>query len=284
MKQNSTDIAIDQIMGEGHGSGELREEASQVQGAGRFGDTELVHLNPEERALLEAVYGPATTNPETGLPEHFWGGLIGAGAGLLGGLFGDDAEDEAAELNAERFKKAISIYENAFNILNIDYGEFADAQNIYQGMIPDQIMASADRARAGLQASAQASRQGVLDRGEQQYGAAQQSAIDRGLFNTTAYDADRRGVSADVDRRMLEIESTLGSQMAGIDMQEGSALTNSYGQLARMLYDKGNTRIGLSQDYADIFLNRQSQPNTALAGSLGQLGGTLFGGDILDLF
>jgi len=45
----------------------LQELASK----GRFGDTMLAHISPEEAELLKDFGGSGTTNPETGLPE-FW--------------------------------------------------------------------------------------------------------------------------------------------------------------------------------------------------------------------
>lgn len=38
---------------------------------GRFGDTMLAHINPEEAALLKARGGAGTLNPDTGLPQYF---------------------------------------------------------------------------------------------------------------------------------------------------------------------------------------------------------------------
>ena len=38
---------------------------------GRFGDTQLAHINPEEAAVLRAMGGRGSINPRTGLPEYF---------------------------------------------------------------------------------------------------------------------------------------------------------------------------------------------------------------------
>lgn len=38
---------------------------------GRFGDTMLAHISPEEAALLKARGGAGTLNPDTGLPQYF---------------------------------------------------------------------------------------------------------------------------------------------------------------------------------------------------------------------
>lgn len=83
----------------------LRGLANKVADKGRYGDTELVHMNPEEIAVLEEMTGQKmTVNPDTGQPEAFslWKLLAGIGlaaaaiptgglsligaAGLAGGL------------------------------------------------------------------------------------------------------------------------------------------------------------------------------------------------------
>ena len=48
------------------------KELKKIAKAGRYGDTMLAHVTPEESALLQALGGSGTTNPYTGLPEH-WG-------------------------------------------------------------------------------------------------------------------------------------------------------------------------------------------------------------------
>lgn len=55
----------------------LKQSASRVQAAGRFGDTILAHITPEEASLLKAHGGSGTINPKTGLREY----------GLLSGVF-----------------------------------------------------------------------------------------------------------------------------------------------------------------------------------------------------
>ena len=54
-----------------------RYDADADADAGRFGDTMLAHVSPDEAALLELLGGAGTTNPETGLPEYFnWKKLL----------------------------------------------------------------------------------------------------------------------------------------------------------------------------------------------------------------
>ena len=45
--------------------------AKDLQEKGRYGDTMLAHITPEEARMLKAHGGAGTINPKTGLPEFF---------------------------------------------------------------------------------------------------------------------------------------------------------------------------------------------------------------------
>ena len=63
----------------------LVEAAEAVRQRGRFGDSVLMHVNPQEaEALAAGSGGYLTTNPDTGLPEAFLPALLP----ILGGLGG----------------------------------------------------------------------------------------------------------------------------------------------------------------------------------------------------
>lgn len=64
-------------------------EIQDLESKGRHGDSTLVHMNPKEIELLEAIMGKKMTiNPTTGLYEAFswWKVLLGA-AGIAAGIF-----------------------------------------------------------------------------------------------------------------------------------------------------------------------------------------------------
>lgn len=65
----------------------LRGLAEKVADKGRYGDSELVHMNPDEIAILEQYFGPMTINPDTGKPEAFSWKKFLLGAGLAGAAF-----------------------------------------------------------------------------------------------------------------------------------------------------------------------------------------------------
>jgi len=49
----------------------LKTLAKELQSKGRYGDTVLAHINPQEAGILKALGGSGTRNPITGLPEYF---------------------------------------------------------------------------------------------------------------------------------------------------------------------------------------------------------------------
>lgn len=63
-------------MAPGYAHGGLVQAAKGVKGAGRLGDSVLVHVNPQEFQEMEAKFGPHSVNPETGLPEFGWLGNL----------------------------------------------------------------------------------------------------------------------------------------------------------------------------------------------------------------
>ena len=46
------------------------KELKKIAKAGRYGDTQLAHINPQEAQMLRAMGGSGTINPYTGLPEY----------------------------------------------------------------------------------------------------------------------------------------------------------------------------------------------------------------------
>lgn len=74
-------------------SGGLAQKAEEVRGAGRHGDSILVHVNPEEFSFLKKTFGPGSINPQTGLPQfNIWDILLPAAANIflpgIGGALG----------------------------------------------------------------------------------------------------------------------------------------------------------------------------------------------------
>ena len=81
----------------------LSKAADLVEKQGRFGDTELVHLNPIEVKMLENMTpgGKLTRNPVTGKKEAFWpivaaiATVVSAGAGIAASKKASKAKEKA---------------------------------------------------------------------------------------------------------------------------------------------------------------------------------------------
>ena len=74
------------LTAQGGGRAAIPQQIENVASKGRHGDTMLMHVNPQELRGLSSLLGPATINPDTGLPEAFawWLPLIGAAIGGIG--------------------------------------------------------------------------------------------------------------------------------------------------------------------------------------------------------
>jgi hypothetical protein len=69
---------------------ENKQLAQGIASLGRYGDTTLMHMRPEEVNQLTAISrangGDITINPDTGMPEAFLGNFISALAPTAAGI------------------------------------------------------------------------------------------------------------------------------------------------------------------------------------------------------
>ena len=72
--QQSQGLKVDGVMNpEGETETAIKAQAQQLQSMGRNGDTILAHINPAEAKLLNDITDGGSINPDTGLPEFFFG-------------------------------------------------------------------------------------------------------------------------------------------------------------------------------------------------------------------
>ena len=67
------------------------KELKKIAKAGRNGDTQLAHINPQEAQMLKAMGGSGTINPYTGLREYGWlnsfvSSILGGATNVVGGV------------------------------------------------------------------------------------------------------------------------------------------------------------------------------------------------------
>ena len=76
--QKSQGLKVDGVMKpEGETETAIKEQAQKLQSMGRNGDTILAHITPAEAQLLHDITDGGSINPETGLPEFFFGDFFG---------------------------------------------------------------------------------------------------------------------------------------------------------------------------------------------------------------
>lgn len=73
---SSSTAPMEMMMPQQFARGGIAEAARIVASQGRYGDTMLAHITPEEASFLRARGGSGTINPVTGLPEFFLKGLL----------------------------------------------------------------------------------------------------------------------------------------------------------------------------------------------------------------
>ena len=97
---NDPGIMVMVTMGRGYARGGLVRAAGKVRGAGRFGDTMLVHINEREFAQLKRAWGEPHYNPDTELPEFFdWWDAAKTVAPYVLGALGKKASIDVANQN-----------------------------------------------------------------------------------------------------------------------------------------------------------------------------------------
>ena len=90
--QEGTKLNVDGVMKPG-GETEttLKTAAELVRRHGRNGDTILAHITPAEAELLHSITDGGSINPDTGLPEFFFGAALGGLASSFIGSFAGPA-------------------------------------------------------------------------------------------------------------------------------------------------------------------------------------------------
>jgi len=101
---------------------------------GRGGDTELAHVNPQEKAMLIKMGGSGTTNPETGLKEY------------RGGRGGGRVDSNVQDSQLDYLKKTYPDIEWAVDRTGVIYNKTqSDAQQIAQDEKWDEYLGVIDK-------------------------------------------------------------------------------------------------------------------------------------------
>lgn len=120
----------------------------------------------------------------------------------------------------------------------------------------------AREARRSVDQIGSSSRQDILARGEQTGAAVTQDMARRGLANTTATAGAQRAVASDTSRNLTALDSALADLYADLDLAEGQAEAQMFGDLA-------DVELGRNSALAGQYWNPWLQLWSGIGGSAG---------------
>tara|TARA_R110002012_G_scaffold139830_2_gene297267 strand:- start:4616 stop:6589 length:1974 start_codon:yes stop_codon:yes gene_type:complete len=91
------------------------KEYKKISKAGRNGDTQLAHINPQEAQMLKAMGGSGTINPYTGLREYGWFSNLVSSIGDIFSSAGNTVMDIASPALNMGFNAVTSVTDPVFD-------------------------------------------------------------------------------------------------------------------------------------------------------------------------
>lgn len=171
----------------------------------------------------------------------FLGGLSGG----FGGVLGDQLFGGGGDPGKKRLKQIQALYK----ALNAQQGQLYGKAAIQQKKTIGDINTGYGNALANSGLIATQAKQNAQSAGQQQQGAATQSLVSRGLYNTTAADAAARGINSDTQKNLAGIDAALAQIQGNLHAGQGQALAGAHSALSGFFQNQNaaNTGLGLSQ-------------------------------------
>ena len=219
----------------------LKKYAKLIQSKGRFGDTELAHINKDEEKLLEKYRGgKLSKNPKTGVKEAFpWLAVAGltAGAKLIGANI-KRSQDKALIARQEEHlesqkKSALADLSKAGQMT----GEEASAMA--------QMKKGAKEGTMDVEGLQQKMSQPLYQQGEAQESAAQAKLTQQGLEGSI--------IAQDVSRKVgSDVRASIADQARSIAYENEKTKAAAQRRLQTALMKRGQLLRGLAQQRAAV--------------------------------
>lgn len=193
------------------------------------------------------------------------GGFLGVG-GLLGSLFGEDPAKKQME-------QLMALYSQG----KIDLNDYYTKGLHYQKQMLPTVQKGFEKANKFADMYGKTARQGAYDQSKQMGSAMQQSMMQRGLYNTTAFDNAQRGISSDLSRTLMGIDESVAGMKGQLATQQAAAEAGALGAMSGFYQNWAGSNMQLLMAQANAMGNVQYQDPNAWAGSLAGIGGTLMG-------
>lgn len=144
---------------------------------------------------------------------------------------------------------------NLFNKLSMQQQQMLNKSVGFQQLGINGLQQGFQGARTAATQASGVAKQESRDIATQALGSASNSAVSRGLYNTSTFDAASRGIGADLMRHLASIDAMTSQQLGQIDMSQAGSMAAGYGQMGN-LYQQ--------------FAQQQNQMGMGLMGIVGQ--------------
>ena len=214
---------------------------------GRGGDTDIVHVNPKEKAALKAMGGAGTVNPETGLEEYWeWGddwlteGISDVASFLtspfrIGAPPPVSVDPAIAEADRAMKEESAAIEKDLYERQMAGYQRLEDVYQKAPGLAEQEAEFSAEEAQRAQSEVLAAQVGGGLRGGGAAAGAraaAAQAAIDSAGIRMKGIGL---GQSAQIDAARAQVESAAAQERMGTPMQrEESKMADAEMKVAQL--------------------------------------------------
>lgn len=153
---------------------------------------------------------------------------------------------------------------NLFNKLSQQQQQMLNRSVGFQQLGINALQRGYGQARAGVNQASGAAKQESRDIATAALGSAQNSAVSRGLFNTSTYDAVNRGIGSDLMRHLASIDAMTGQQLGALDTAQAGGLAAGYGQMGNLFQQFGAQQTALGGGLMGIV----GQPTPGILGPL----------------
>ena len=211
-----------------------------------------------------------------------FGGLLGIGGSLLGGLLdGDGGVGDANAANAAPNAQIRNLFkgQQVKNRLG-----FIEAEKRFREQI-DNAEGRLDRSEADVRGITRGAKQSVHDNAQRQTAGASQSLLNRGLLNSSVGANMQRGIASDTQRNLSNIDAQQSGVLSQLGQRRAGLMASLEGGLARLPVQENQLGTNLTGMFSNA-LGQQEHVPTGQTGGMSSLFGQfapslagLFGGD-----
>lgn len=142
-------------------------------------------------------------------------------------------------------------YEYKYKDLEKKLGSFQNANQAWLMHALEASQKGYGNADAAITQQGALGTKALLDREKQGLAGNQQNMISRGLYSTTATDANNRAITNDTNQGLNELESQLALMRSNVAIGKGQAEAAGYGALAQsnQNYEQLLLSLGLNTEY-----------------------------------